>query len=135
MKIRRRILKKGLPTGPRLNYIREFTYGTYKSLDSFRRDLQYIFDKRFIPTNDEFAPSFPDNFVRSNVRFSSRWNDDSKWDVRISFWGLDDFGIILDKEFTNEEEARDYYLMKCKWLRNLTIVDKNILYQLGFEIF
>ncbi len=55
------------------------------------------------------------------------------WSVRIAFWGADDTGICRDREFAEYTDASALYEHLSRWLSNLILVDRDVLFTLGFH--
>lgn len=55
------------------------------------------------------------------------------WYVRIAFWGADDTGICRDREFAEYADAQALYEHLSRWLSNLILVDRDVLFTLGFH--
>lgn len=55
------------------------------------------------------------------------------WYVRIAFWGADDTGICRDREFAEYADALAPYEHLSRWLSNLILVDRDVLFTLGFH--
>ena len=55
------------------------------------------------------------------------------WYVRIAFWGADDTGISREREFAEYADALALYEHLSRWLSNLILVDRDVLFTIGFH--
>lgn len=81
-----------------------------------------LFIRKMIYTPDDWYPNCEDDRVRGSVVFLHNG------DLRICFWGNDDFGLELDLPDGTVEEAEWW----SRWLSNLAIVTQSSLRSLGF---
>lgn len=74
----------------------------------------------FIPTPDDWYPTFDDGTVRCSFVKLSDGN------YRISVWGNDDFGL--------EKDSADLTTMRLLWrkISKMAIITQQQLYDLGF---
>lgn len=83
---------------------------------------QFLIPHRFtkyVPTDEDWAPSFPGNYVRV---FCGSLIADPVFNYRVGIWGEDDLG--MDRDFETLEEAlsifnRISYVHSFEYLRKL----------------
>lgn len=88
--------------------------------------------ERMVPTSEDWYPNYENNKVMGKV---SLLEEKNKFLVVVCFWGSDDFGIELWKEFKDDKLAFQYYHSQVKWLTHLTVANHTDLKKVfGFKI-
>lgn len=93
-------------------------------------DVAGIRYTRYIPTPDDWYPTFDDGTVRVQVSNNTKlWKTPA---IRVSVWGNDDDGMEKDHHFDTEKEARSAFYHLVRTVNNWAIVSKQMLRDLGF---
>lgn len=92
----------------------------------------YRKSKRMVPTSEDWYPNYENNMVEGKV--SLQEHQKGVFLVLVCFWGSDDFGIELWKEFRDDKLAFQYYHSQVKWLTHLTVANHTELKKVfGFK--
>ncbi len=97
-----------------------------------------------VPVSDDWHPSYDKDtnpYVVGRVCMYDFSNGPSnkypkrnivRFDVRVALWGADDTGMEKSYTYSTMREARRMYGVWNKWLSSVGVINRPILYSIGF---